>query len=102
MKRKDIIDLLESAGQLMDAYDGAEVKDRETGEPVGTVTGDEIRGMQTGLAFCKHLLDGSYRETNPARLASLMILFHGGGKYGLDPYDREKGCDAGEADVEEG
>ena len=97
MKRKDIIDLLESAGRLMDEYDRAEVKDRETGEPVGTVTGDEIRGMQTGLAFCKHLLDGSYRATSPARLASLMILFHGSVKFDLDPYDRDKDCDAGDA-----
>ena len=102
MKRKEIIDLLERAGQLMDAYDGAVVKDLETGEPVGAVTGDEIRGMQTGLAFCKHLLDGSYLTKNPARLANLMILFHGSVKQDLDPYDRDERSHAGEADVEEG
>lgn len=102
MKRKEIIDLLESADQLMDAYEEAKTKDRETGEIVGAVTGDEIRGMQTGLAFCKHLLDGSYLTKDPARLADLMILLHGSVKYDLDPYDRDERSDAGEADVEEG
>lgn len=102
MKRKEIIDLLESAGQLMDDYDRAEIKDRETGEPVGAVTGDEICAMQTGLAFCKHLLDGSYRATSPAKFASLMILFHGAVKYDLNPSDHDNCRDAGEADVEEG
>lgn len=102
MKRKEIIDLLESAGQLMDAYEEAKIKDRETGEIIGAVTSDEIRGMQTGLAFCKHLLDGSYLTKNPARLADLMILFHGSVKFDLDPYDHDNCRDAGEADVEEG
>lgn len=104
MKRKDIIDLLKSAGQLMDAYEKADVMNHDTGELIGTIHKGDIRGMQTALCFCVHLLDGGYRQTNPVKLINLMLDFHACATLGIDP----NGCQgteyryAGEADVEEG
>lgn len=84
MKRSEIIGLIDMAGQLMDAFDGAEVKNRDTKESIGTIPEGDIRGMQTALAFCKHMLVGSYVPDNPITLASKMIAYHGALKFGLD------------------
>lgn len=100
MKRKNIIDLLENAVQLMDAYKKAYIKNHDTGELIETIPEGDIRGMQTALCLCKHLLDGSYQQASPIKLVNTMISYHAAATLGVDPagYQGTEYHDAGEAD----
>lgn len=98
MKRSKIVSMIETAGQIMDAFDGAEVKNRDTKETIGTIPEGDIRGMQTALAFCKHILIGTYEPDGPADLANKMIMYHSAVKFDLDADD----CDGVTTDSADG
>ena len=78
MKRDQIITLLDETGDLFDTFDGAILKDRQTGEEATTVTSDEIRAFQTAFAFCRHMLEGDYEPRNAMALAGDMLTLYGG------------------------
>lgn len=89
MKRSEIVGLLDMAGQLMDSYERAEIRDRSTGETIGIVPDGDIKDMQTGIAFCKQMLVDTYKPANAVMLANDMIMFHGAVKFGLDADESE-------------
>lgn len=76
MKRKEIIEIVDAAGMYLDHIGGAEMKSRETGELCGAVTEEEVRGIQTGMAFVKHMLEGNYTPEDGVQLAVEVVLFH--------------------------
>lgn len=76
MKRKEISEIVDAAGMYLDHIGGAEMKSRETGELCGTVTEEEVRAIQTGMAFVKHMLEGNYTPEDGMQLAIDAVLFH--------------------------
>lgn len=87
MKRSEIIKLLDDAGNLMDGFDGAILRNKETGEDAVTVTSDEIRAFQIAFAFCRHILEGDYEPTNALGLATDMLMLLGGLKEKFEDTD---------------
>lgn len=83
MKRKDIIQLIRDASRLLDGVDCAKIKDKETGETVGTIPKGDFSGMQTALIFCAHMLEGAYDPSSPLSLISDMTDLHGAVKFGI-------------------
>ena len=84
MKRKEIIELLEETGSLMDDFGRAEIKNVETGEVVGTISQDVIHGFQTAIFACKKLLVATEGTTTPIRLAATIIDIYARCTFDLD------------------
>ena len=78
MKRNEIIKLMNDAVELMDRFDGAILKDKQTGEEATTVTKEEITAFQTAFAFCRHMLEGGYEPRHAMALAGDMLTLYGG------------------------
>ena len=87
MKRKEIASLMEEAGKMMDQFKRVEVKDRRTGEVVGTIPEGEIRAMQTALVFCAHMVKDVYEPRDAMEFISEMIKIHGAAMFDLDEED---------------
>ena len=87
MKRKEIASILEKAGKMMDQFEGVEMKDRRTGEVVGTIPEGEISAMQTALVFCVHMLKDAYEPRDAMEFVAEMIKIHGAVMFGLDEED---------------
>lgn len=83
MKRKDIIKTIRVASRVLDCMDGAVIKDKKTGETVGTIPKDAFEGMQTALIFCAHMLEGAYDPSSALSLISDMTDLHGAVKFGI-------------------
>lgn len=79
MKRKEISRIVDEAGAYLDHIGNAELKHKDTGELCGSVTQEEIWGIQTGMAFVKHMLEGHYTPKDGMQLAVDVVLFHGAG-----------------------
>ena len=78
MKRDQIIALLDETRDLFDNFDGAILKDKQTGEEATTVTKEEITAFQTAFAFCRHMLEGGYEPRHAMALAGDMLTLYGG------------------------
>lgn len=87
MKRKEIASILEKAGKMMDQFEGFEMKDRRTGEVVGTIPEGEISAMQTALVFCVHMLKDAYEPRDAMEFVAEMIKIHGAVMFDLDEED---------------
>ena len=85
MKRSEVIGLLDSVGMTLDFIDKVEIKNQDTGDLVGTIGEETITGMQTALAHCKHVLDGTYEEDNPIAFVNHMLNLHASATFGLHP-----------------
>ena len=85
MKRKEMAALINSAGQLMDTFSHCDIENQETGEIVGTITRDTIRGMQTAMCVCMKLISGDVDMRNPLTLANEILNLYAVGAFHLNP-----------------
>ena len=65
MKRKEIVDLLEATGQVMEFFDVTEVTKND--EVLFSVSKDVINGMQTAIYVCKQLVSAYKRNITVVR-----------------------------------
>lgn len=75
MRRKEIVDLLEATGQVMEFFDVTEVKKND--EILFSVSKDVINGMQTAIYVCKQLVSGDVETNSPLELAAKIIALYG-------------------------
>jgi len=75
VKRKEIVELLEATGQIMDFFDVTEVKKND--EMLFSVSKDVINGMQTAIYVCKQVVSGEVETESPLKLAAKIIGLYG-------------------------
>ena len=72
MKRKEIIDVINAAGEVLDTCAGADIIIKETNERiVDAVTEDEVHAVQCCLYVITQLLEGT--DMNAIKLATKLI-----------------------------
>lgn len=83
MKRKEIAELLEETGQIMEFFDVTEAKDIKNDEILLSVNKDVINGMQTAIYMCKQVVSGAEEIKSPVRLAAKIISLYAACKSGF-------------------
>lgn len=83
MKRKEIAELLEETGQIMEFFDVTEVKDIKNDEILLSVSKDVINGMQTAIYMCKKVVSGAEEIKSPVQLAAKIISLYAACKSGF-------------------
>ena len=77
------IDTLTQAIDTLEQYESAEVKNPKTNKPIGKISLDEIRAMQTALAMARSMLMGAEPTGKGVVLANRLISWYGGLKFNL-------------------
>ena len=76
MRRKEIAELLEDTGQIMEFFDVTEVKNAENDEMLFSVSKDVINGMQPAIYVCKLVVSGDVETKSPLNLATKIISLY--------------------------
>lgn len=77
MKRKKIIKLIDTAGRMLDHFNGAVAKSNLPSNVAECVcTKDEIRAMQTALSCCARLLEDEDASVDAMSFVSKMLAVH--------------------------